>query len=126
MLAFTAVICGIVTFFAFRYGEKSGDRIDIASVILAVLAIVAWTYTDDPLYATVFATFADALAYIPTIRKVWRSPESESVLFYTISSTKHGLALAALATYSATTMLFSSSVIVINFIILGIMFFRKP
>jgi hypothetical protein len=71
MLAFTAVVCGMVTFLAFRYGERSGDRIDIASVILAVLAIVVWLSTDNPLYATILVTFADLLAYIPTLRKLW-------------------------------------------------------
>jgi hypothetical protein len=125
MLAFTAVVCGIVTFLAFRYGERSGDRIDIASVILAVIAIGAWTYTSNPLYATIFATGADILAYIPTLRKVWRSPDSESALYYGISNLKHSLALASLSLYSPTTMLFSSSVILVNFTILGIMYFRK-
>ena len=89
MLIFTAIICGVVTFLAFRYGERSGDHIDIGSVILAVLAIGAWAYTSDPLYATLFATSADLVAYIPTLRKVWRSPGSEPFSYYMISSLKH-------------------------------------
>jgi K+-sensing histidine kinase KdpD len=125
MLGMTAVICAIVTILAFRYGEKTGDNIDIASVILAVLAISVWSITDNPLYATVLATFADSICYVPTFRKLWKSPESEPIAYYILSTIKHGLAILSLSIYTLTTILFSSSVIFMNFIILVIVFYRS-
>ncbi len=124
MLGVTAVICAIVTILAFRYGEKTGDTIDIMSVLLAILAICIWAFTKNPLYATVLATFADAICYIPTFRKVWKKPDSEPVAYYILSTVKHSLALISLSIYTLTTILFSSSVIFMNFIILFIIYYR--
>ena len=58
---------------------------------------------------------ADAIGYIPTFRKVWKIPESELSGYYLLMNVKHGLSLASLSVYSWTTMIFSGSVIVINF-----------
>lgn len=71
--------------------------------------------TDNPFYGSVFAMLADAIGYIPTFRKVWKIPESEPSGYYLLMNVKHGLSLASLSVYSWTTMIFSGSVIVINF-----------
>jgi hypothetical protein len=44
---------------------------------LSALALVLWYVTENPNVAIVFAIFSDALAATPTLRKAWRTPESE-------------------------------------------------
>jgi hypothetical protein len=68
---------------------------------------------------------ADAIGYIPTFRKVWRKPESEPSGYYLLMNIKHGLSLAALSLYSWTTMIFSGSVILINFALIAVQILRK-
>lgn len=59
------------------------SKLDIVCGVLAVLAIVLWVSTDNPLLALAFAILADALASVPTIIKSWKHPETENFLGYT-------------------------------------------
>lgn len=68
---------------------------------------------------------ADAIGYIPTFRKVWKQPESEPKGYYLLMNVKHGLSLIALSVYSWTTMIFSGSVILINFALIMVQIIRK-
>ncbi len=46
--------------------------------ILSVLALALWVSTGDPVLAVAFSIFADAFAFIPTLLKSIKAPESES------------------------------------------------
>ncbi len=46
--------------------------------LLSGLAIALWFLTSEPNLAIAFAIFSDALAAIPTLKKAWYNPETES------------------------------------------------
>ncbi len=46
--------------------------------LLSGLAIALWILTSEPNLAIAFAIVSDALAAIPTLRKAWHNPETES------------------------------------------------
>lgn len=121
----TSVVCSIVAFLAFKYGKIQIDRIDYGSLWFACVAIILWQITANPFYASLFAMLADAIGYIPTFRKVWKKSESEPSGYYLLMNVKHGLSLMSLSVYSWTTMIFSGSVIVINFWLILIQTLRK-
>ena len=81
--------------------------------------------TDNPFYGSLFAMLADAIGYIPTFRKVWKKPESEPTGYYLLMNVKHTLSLLALSRYTWTTMIFSGSVIIINFALVIVQMVRK-
>jgi hypothetical protein len=45
--------------------------------MFSLFAIGLWIYTNNPFYGSLFAMVADLIGYIPTLRKVWKKPESE-------------------------------------------------
>ena len=122
----TFFVCIVILGIALKYWKKDAlTWLDWSSLALSGLAIGLWVYTSDPLYASLFATVADMIWYIPTLRKVWKKPLSEPTGYYLTMNVKHGLSLSALSLYSWTTMVFSASIIVMNFILIGIQYFRK-
>ena len=122
----TFVVCIGIAILAFRYGKIGKfDRLDWYSLALAFMAIGLWRVTADPFYGSLFAMLADAIGYIPTFRKVWKSPESEPRGYYLLMNVKHGLSLVSLSAYSWTTMIFSGSIIVINFVLIAVQILRK-
>jgi hypothetical protein len=52
---------------------------------LSVAALVLWAITKEPATAVVFAILSDGLAAIPTLKKSWLFPETESGIVYTTS-----------------------------------------
>ncbi len=122
----TALVCVFVALLALKYGQKGKfDTLDWYSLALAMVAILLWKSTNNPFYGSLFAMLADAIGYIPTFRKVWKKPESEPTGYYLLMNLKHTLSLLSLSAYTWTTMIFSGSVIIINFALITVQMFRK-
>ena len=51
----------------------------------SVLALVIWGLADSPQLAILFAAIADGFACIPTLRKAWYYPETETGMAYIMS-----------------------------------------
>lgn len=54
-------------------------KLDYFCLILALLAVVLWIVTKNPLLAIIFAVLADLIAGIPTVIKMYKFPETETV-----------------------------------------------
>jgi chromate transport protein ChrA len=71
----------------FGYGYKKYGRLDIACFVLALVAIVLWHVTGDPVLAIVLAICADFLAGSSNYpSKSYKEPFSESLFSWTIIS----------------------------------------
>ncbi len=55
---------------------------DIFCGVCSLLALVVWGVADSPRSAILLAAVADGFAALPTIRKAWRFPETETGLTY--------------------------------------------
>jgi hypothetical protein len=77
-------------------------RLDYACGALAVLALVLWGLTADPVTAIAFSILADALAAVPAVIKSWRYPETETgfTYFVALCNVSLGLLLAPSYTFS--------------------------
>jgi hypothetical protein len=59
------------------YGYKKYGLVDWICLSFAILAVVLWLATNNPIYALVFAIAADLMASIPTVVKTLKEPKSE-------------------------------------------------
>lgn len=73
----------------------------------------------------VVAVITDALAFIPTLKKAWTAPGSETSANYLINTLRHIIALFAMQSYNFVTLLFPVSLIFLNALTVGIMLLRK-
>lgn len=72
---------GLVTVLALiGYGYREYGKIDIVCFLFAILAIILWQVTGQPVLAIVLAIVADAFAAIPTLIKTYKYPHSEQLL----------------------------------------------
>lgn len=81
------------------YGYKKYGKLDIACLVLALLAIVLWQTTGEPLLALWFSVAADVLAAVPTFMKAYKDPKSETLSSYFL------VALSAVAAALSTTII---------------------
>lgn len=51
----------------------------------SILALMVWGFADSPRAAILFAAIGDGFASLPTIRKAWKYPETETGLTYIAS-----------------------------------------
>lgn len=119
----TAVaLCFTIAIFIFsiQYGFKYVRKADKYFLIAALLGLIPWLINDDPTISVVIAVSIDLIAFVPTIRKTWKHPESETPILYGANVVRHVLTLFSLQTYNIATTLHSIAMIVTNTIMTGI------
>lgn len=110
----SAVIVFVIAFAGLKNKDKQIRPTDWIALTGAVLGIVLWQITNNPLLAVISVTLADAFAFIPTFHKSYHRPQEETLFEYAISSLKWTLSIFALGSYSLTTWLYPASLIITN------------
>jgi hypothetical protein len=114
MMGAGTAICFLITILAAFQGEKRIVLLDWFAFGGAVLGLIAWVLTDNPLFAVILITVTDILAFIPTFRKAYYKPYEETLFTWIIASVKFIFVLIALDAYNATTLLFPVYLILSN------------
>ncbi len=115
----------IIFFFSLRYGFKQIKKVDTYFLIIALLGLIPWWITKDPTLSVIIVVSIDLVAFIPTIRKTWKNPKSETPLLYSMNVGRHILTLFSLQAYNIATMFHSIAMIVTNTIMTGIIVGKK-
>lgn len=108
----------IIGFFIFALGLRVGKKdITISDTIFFILSFIAlglWLIAKQPVLSVILASSIDILGFVPTIRKSWNKPHSETLFTYQINTFRHALSLLALQHYSIVTWLYPASWVVAN------------
>lgn len=110
-IGFSAAVAFLIAGIAFsQRHELHIARTDWLFFLTALGAIPLWWITDSPLLAVLIVTSVDVLGFGPTLRKAFRFPQSESLLFFSMIVVRNTLVLFALQAYSLTTVLFPAAI----------------
>ena len=125
VVGFTAVVTLSIFFIALKKGEKDIKFFDWFCLVGAVIAIIPWLITKDPLLSVILVTVIDLLGFIPTIRKSYSKPHQETLITYILSIVKYGLAIIALQKYSIVTVLFPLAMVAVHIFFVTLLIIRR-
>lgn len=127
--AWTTGVMAIITIgvlvLCFRYGTEDITVFDAVFLVAALVAIVPWWLTKDPMYSVILATIIDVLAFFPTIRKTYNDPGSETLISYISNLVRHPLSILALSVYSVTTVVYPAALFVMNLVLVLVIVLRR-
>jgi hypothetical protein len=92
---------------------------------LSALALVLWWLTKEPNAAIVFAMFSDALAAVPTVKKTWQAPKTESPWPFITGVFGAFASLAAVALWTFSEYAFPVYLLAINLLVVTVMYRPK-
>jgi len=98
--AAAGLLCVGVVLFSLKNGKRDITTSDTIVSILSLAAIFFWLIVDQPIISTVLVILADMLAFIPTVRKSYNHPYSETLSLYITNALRFGLALLAVDRYT--------------------------
>lgn len=124
-LAGGTLLVAVVFLLSLKYGTKNITKSDTGILVLALLAIVVWWQTNNPLYAVLMVTAIDALGYIPTLRKSWSEPYSETLSFWFTMSLVTILTIFSLSEYNPLTLTYLGMLVVANIVVLVLCILRR-
>lgn len=122
-----AVMCGVVivlSFFVHR-GKRDITKLDTAFFLLAFVSLAFWLIAKQPVISAILAATTDLLGFVPTIRKSWQKPFSETLSLYALNTLRFGLATLSLQHYSIITALYPISWFIANGLFACMLIFRR-
>lgn len=90
------------------------EKIDRLYFLCALLWLGAWYITQTPLWSVIIISVTDALAFLPTFRKVRSDPQGESVWVYGLSALKFVFALWSFESFSLIVWLYPMYLVIAN------------
>ncbi len=124
-LIFSTILCLSIFLLSFKFGTKNITKYDTMCLIGSLFAIVIWIFTKDPLYSVILITIIDFVGFIPTYRKSFVEPNTETLSTYIINTVGDVLTVLALSTYSLTTVLYPASLVITNLFLIIILKYKR-
>jgi hypothetical protein len=118
-------MCFIVILLSLKYGKRDITLFDTVILALTLVTIGLWLIADRPVLSIILATIADLMAFIPTIRKSWNKPRSETLSLYITNAFRFCLGIVALQTYSLLTSLWLVTWAVANALFALMLIYRR-
>jgi hypothetical protein len=102
LLAGNAAMCLV----SFWKGNKDFGRLELFCIGLLVISGLLWILVDAPLVNLGISLFAHLVGAIPTYRKVWSNPETESTPFWSLFLAASIISIFASEDFNLTTIIF--------------------
>ena len=122
----------IGTFFVFlifllslKYGTRNITKGDTVVLTLALLAIVIWWQLNNPVLAVIMVSAIDVAGYLPSFRKVFYEPWSETMMSWAVFSLANIFNILSLSAYNFFTLTYLISITAANLILLAIGLTRR-
>lgn len=100
----------LIAWFIFILGLFKKDKdiklTDVVFLIAALLALYLWIVEKQPEMSSFLIVSVDVLGFIPTVRKSWNKPYSETLFSYELHTFRHALSILALAQYNFVTLFY--------------------
>ncbi len=85
----------VITGLTLWKGVGGTSKIDYICLIIAIIGVIGWKLTGNPILGISFSILADLAAYVPTFIKTWQHPSTETPWYYAIGTASALLGLLA-------------------------------
>lgn len=113
-LTISTILVTLIFLFSFKYGTTNITKTDGVILIIALLAIVVWWQLNNPLAAVLMVATIDVLGFIPSLRKSFHDPWSETVITWVGFVIGNCFAILALREYNLLTLSYIVSITTTN------------
>lgn len=103
-----------ISIYAFFYGDRKFTAFDWKSLSGALLGILLWVITKQPVIAVIIVSITDFLGFLPTYKKAFFKPFEETLSEYVFSSIAMLIGLFALSEITLTTTLYPATLVLSN------------
>lgn len=124
-LVVETILVVLIFCLTFKYGTKHITRGDTIVLILALMAIAVWWHMSNHLVSVLMATSIDTMGYIPTIRKAFAEPWSETLSFWSFMALANAFIIASSAEYNALTVTYAAVLSIANITVVTVCIIRR-
>ncbi|MDQ5950114.1 MAG: hypothetical protein QG585_54 [Patescibacteria group bacterium] len=109
-----SVLTLVVIILSIKRGEKNITKIDWFCLSGALIGILLWIITKNPLYSIILISIIDTIAFIPTVRKSLKKPYEETLSVYIAYTFIWIIAIISFDQITVTTALYPATLVLTN------------
>lgn len=113
-LAAGGLLCGFIFILSIKRGTKNITFFDIACLIGALISICIWVFLKNPILSIILISLIDFIGFLPTLRKIYIEPYSETVSTYFLSVISVSFSLLVISDYNFSTVFYLATLIGTN------------
>lgn len=122
-----ALMVIVIFFLSLKFGTRNITKSDTIVLVLTLLAIIVWWQLNNVLLAVLMVTAIDFFGYLPSFRKTYQAPWSETIRTWLGFMLSYGiLNLLALKDYNLISTIYLIMVTVANGTLALICISRRP
>ena len=106
--------CFFVFLLSFKYGTKNITKFDTICLFGALIAIFIYVFLHNPLLSIITISLIDFVGFLPTFRKSYEEPQTETASVYIASAFSYIFGILALSSYTLTTTFYLTSLMITN------------
>lgn len=99
-------------------------KFDLVCGGLSLVGLILWLLTDDAKLAIIFSIAADSLALLPTLRKAWLEPQTESHLVFLNGAISATITMLTFDTWTFTAAAFPVYIFIVCLLMFVLIRFR--
>jgi len=122
----SGLMCLLVLILGGIYKAKAKiTKSDQWCLVAAVLSLILWLVAKQPIASTILITTVNFLALLPTFRKTWEEPFTETLFLYCFNAFRYILIFAAIQNYTIVTSLYIVSCFLTTVSFVSIILWRR-
>ncbi len=125
VLGTTSIVCFIIAGIGFYQKQVKYKNIDWIILIVAFFSIIPWYFTKNPVFSVLIITFIDFLGFLPTYRKIYSHPESETLSALYMMDIKILLWILALDIFTFNSIFYPWVVFFLNAFAIALIHMKK-
>jgi len=115
----------LIVSFVNKNGYWKTTKFDYFCGAFSIVALIVWLVVDLPVYAVLLAAIADLFAAIPTIKKSWTNPESETGIAYILSFISVLVILPTIKVFDIQNTAFQIYLLIVNVLIISAIYRKR-
>jgi hypothetical protein len=125
-LVFVSFLCVFtIAVLSLKYGYGTFHKRDTASIIVAILGVIIWQLTSEPLIAIAMVIFVDFAGFWLTLVKTWQAPHTETLFAWAASGLAAIFAIVATQSFKAVQIAYLFYSALANLLISGLIIYRR-
>lgn len=121
----SSIICGFIFILSLWHGTSNIKSFDLICLIGALFAIGIYLFLHNGLLSVILVVAIDFIALLPTLRKTYQEPNTETMSLYLLGFLGHIFSLFAIANFTIITSLYLISVAITNFACVGVILLAR-
>lgn len=124
-LGIGAIFCFIIFLLSLKYGTKNISPFDTFCLFASAVTILIYIGIENPVWAVISVAIIDFVGFLPTFRKGFEEPFSETVSTFAMSGVANVLSIIALQNYNVTTVFYIATLFFTNFSFASMILVRR-